>query len=50
MKPYLIKNATLVNENKIYEADVLIANELIQKIANNIEATDDVEVIDAKGK
>lgn len=47
---YLIKEATIVNENKIFTADVLIENEKIAKIASSINAKDDVAIINAKGK
>ena len=45
----LIKSATLVNEGKMFVADVLIKNDLIQKIAPNI-ATVGEEIIDGSGK
>ena len=32
----LIKNAQIVNEGKIFKADVLIENDLIAKISENI--------------
>ena len=32
----LIKNATLVNENQIFESDLLIENDLISKIEKDI--------------
>ena len=47
---YLIKQATIVNENNVFTADVLIENEKIAKIASTINAKDDVTIIDAKGK
>ncbi len=46
----LIKNARIVNENKIVESDLLIENDLIQKIAVNIDADEADRVIDAAGK
>ena len=46
-KTYLIKNAQLVNEDKIFKADLLIENGLIAKIGTDISA--DAEVIDAEG-
>ncbi len=49
MKSYLIKNANIVNEGKIVEADVLIQNERIEKIAKDISSPH-AEVIDASGK
>lgn len=45
----LIKNASIVNEGKIYTSDVLIEKERIQQISENIEIDADVE-IDAFGK
>ncbi len=50
MSTYLIKNATIVNENKTFKGDVLIENEVIKEIATAINATEKVEVIDANGK
>ena len=47
---YLIKEATIVNENKVFEADVLIENEIITKIAPTIKAGENVTLINAKGK
>ena len=46
----LIKNARIVNENQIVESDLLIENDLIQKIAVNIDADEADRVIDAAGK
>ena len=48
-KTYLIKNATLINEGKRTEADVLIKNERIELIDANITA-DQAEIIDAEGQ
>lgn len=45
----LIKNATVVNEFKKFETDILIENEIIKKIDNDISATD-CTVIEAGGK
>ena len=45
----LIKNARIVNENKIFESDVLLQGEFISKIDTDI-SDGDAEVIDAKGK
>lgn len=45
----LIKNATLVNEGISMIADVLVANELIEKIGN-IEVEPQYQVIDGTGK
>lgn len=49
MNKLLIKNATLVNEGRIYASDVLIEGERIARIAPHIEAPDAV-VIDAAGR
>ncbi len=50
MKKLLIKNARLVNESEIRDADVLIHGERIEKIATGITADDSCQVLDAKGK
>ncbi|CAM1359368.1 Dihydroorotase [Tenacibaculum sediminilitoris] len=47
---YLIKNAQIVNENKVFEGDVLIEGEFIKEIGENIIPTDDVLMVDAEGK
>ncbi len=44
----LIKNATLVNECKIYQSDLLIEFQKIKKIAKNITVNAD-QIINAKG-
>ena len=44
----LIKNATLVNENKIYQSDVLIEDQKIKKIAKKITINAD-QKINAQG-
>ncbi|MFK7812874.1 MAG: dihydroorotase [Maribacter sp.] len=49
MAKQLIKNATIVNENKIFEADVLLQDDRIQKISKDISDSE-AKVIDAKGK
>ena len=49
-KSTLIKNATIVNEKKVFKGDVLIENEIIIAISSEITPTKDVEVIDAKGR
>lgn len=46
----LLKNAQLVNENQIFESDVLIENDLIYKIEKNISEENMDQVIDAAGK
>ena len=49
-KSTLIKNATIVNEKKVFKGDVLIENEIIIAISSEITPTKNVEVIDAKGR
>ena len=44
----LIKSATIVNEGKLYEADVLIKNGRIERIDSSITAPNE-EIIDASG-
>lgn len=46
----LIKNATIINENKLSESDLLIENDIISRIAKNISEEDADQVIDASGK
>ena len=46
----LIKNATIVNENKLSESDLLFENDIISRIAKNISEEDADQVIDASGK
>ena len=50
MSTYLIKNATIVNENNTFKGDVLIENEIIKKVSTEISATENIDVIDANGK
>jgi dihydroorotase len=49
-KSTLIKNATIVNENKTFKGDVLIENETIKEISPSINAPQGSTVIDANGK
>lgn len=49
MANYLIKQATLVNEGKQFISDVLILDGRIEKIANSITNTANVEEINAEG-
>lgn len=49
MTSALIRNARLVNEGQVFDADVLIANGRIEKIAPSIDSKAVVE-IDAKGR
>tara|TARA_B100000131_G_C18057389_1_gene589039 strand:+ start:25 stop:1362 length:1338 start_codon:yes stop_codon:yes gene_type:complete len=46
----IIKNAKIVNEGKILEKDVLIKNSIIEKISNDITASQSDHVIDASNK
>lgn len=46
----LIKNAKIVNEGKIFKADVLIENDLIAKISSTISEENTDKIIDAEGK
>ena len=46
----LIKNATIVNENQIFESDLLIENDIISKIEKTISEENIDKIIDAKGK
>jgi len=49
MAKQLIKNATIVNEGRIFEADVLLQDDHIQKIDKDISGVD-AKIIDASGK
>ena len=46
----LILNARIVNEGKITEGDVLIKDQLIEKIGKNLPSQSTDKIIDAKGK
>ena len=46
----LIKNAQIVNEGKIFKANVLIENDLIAKISENISEENIDKIIDAEEK
>ena len=48
MNKIIIKNAKIVNENSIFEGDLLIENDIITKIDKNI-SVENATVIDAKG-
>ncbi len=50
MKAKLLKGATVFNEGKSFVADVLIQNGRIEKIADSISATPDMEETDLEGK
>ena len=45
----LIKNGYIVNENKIFESDILVNGELIEKIDKKISSSDVDKVIDCHG-
>ncbi|WP_116964153.1 dihydroorotase [Fastidiosibacter lacustris] len=49
MPNYLIKNPTIVNEGKIFVADVLIEDGRITQIKVGIESHQNVKIIDAEG-
>jgi len=49
MSNYLIKNAQIVNEGKIFSSDLLIKNGRIEKIASTISVPYKIEEIDATG-
>ncbi len=50
MKPFLIKNARIVNEGRTTEGDVLIRSNRIERIGGEIAIAGAVEEIDANGK
>lgn len=50
MSSILILNGTLVNENKIFEADIYIENGLIHTIDKDLQHKNADQVIDATGK
>ncbi|MBL7927211.1 MAG: dihydroorotase [Bacteroidia bacterium] len=45
----LIKNATLVNEGRVYVADVLVINDIIEQIDTAISAPPNAHIVDAEG-
>ena len=47
MKKILIKNATIVNEEKIFESDLLIINDIISQISPRISTPNNCKIIDA---
>ena len=49
MKKFLIKNANIVNEGKVFQGDVLIKGQFIERIGSNLSDTT-ATVIDASGK
>ncbi|MGZ5285110.1 MAG: dihydroorotase, partial [Kaistella sp.] len=46
----LIKNAQIVNENKIFKGDLLIEDDIIVEIGNSIPKENADRIIDAEGK
>ncbi len=50
MRSILIVNARIVNENSIFEGDVLIKGQRIEKVATNIPSIGVETIIDAKGR
>lgn len=49
MARILLKNATIINEGKQFESDLLIVNQRIEKIASSI-SDDHATIVDLKGK
>tara|TARA_B100001939_G_scaffold324340_1_gene316254 strand:+ start:138 stop:1469 length:1332 start_codon:yes stop_codon:yes gene_type:complete len=47
---YLLKNGCVVNENIIKNKDILISDDIIEKIDSNIEPSNDFQIIDCDGK
>lgn len=50
MKSTLITNAKLVNEGKVFESDVLIKGQFIERIGKDLQSQPAHQVIDALGK
>lgn len=50
MKTTLIKNARIVNENKVIEADLRIEGQRIKKISGDIASTQNDKIVEAEGK
>ncbi|GCC51219.1 dihydroorotase [Chryseotalea sanaruensis] len=50
MKKTLILNANIVNEGKVWQGDLLIKGERIEKTGNNLATEQADSIIDAKGK
>jgi dihydroorotase len=46
----LIVNANIVNEGKVFQADLLIKDQYIERIGNNLSSEAVDKIIDAKGK
>src|SRR5688572_4918820 len=47
---YLIVNAKIVNEGKVFEGDVLIQGNRIERVDKNLQSINAKHVIDAAGK
>lgn len=47
---YLIVNAKIVNEGKVFEGDILIKGDRIERVDKNLQAVSAKQVIDAAGK
>lgn len=50
MSSILIVNANIVNEGKVFQADVLVKGQYIEKIGKDLQSNRADQVIDAKGK
>lgn len=50
MSSILILNANIVNEGKVFQGDVLISGQFIEKIGGDLQSSSAAKVIDAKGK
>lgn len=50
MSSILILNANIVNESKVFQGDVLIRNERIEKVGTGLQSEKADKIIDAKGK
>lgn len=50
MKPLLLTNGVIINEDTRYQADILLSNGRIDKIASTIAARPTWQVIDVRGK
>ncbi|HCW06521.1 MAG TPA: dihydroorotase [Cytophagales bacterium] len=50
MKSTLILNAKIVNEGKVFESDVLIKGDRIEKIEKDLQSAQASQIVDANGK
>jgi len=50
MKKILIKDASIINEGKVIESDLLIVGDRIERIDKEIRADGISTVVDAKGR